>query len=294
MDNTDAVSFRIGCAVWAYKDWVGDFFPSGSPTSDFLRLYSQRFTTVEGNTTFYSVPSAANVQRWMQETPADFRFCPKLPRQITHDGLLMSHWPEAIAFLERMQGLGTRLGPILVQLPPSYSPNQGEDLAAFLAQWPHDQAAIAVEVRHLDWFSTEATARLNTLLAQWQAGRVLLDTRPIYDVLDEGHEDPQLASERRKPKVPLQPVVTAPFSLVRYISHPSLSVNQPYINDWVEQISAWLTQGTQIYFFVHCPIEAHSPGIARHIQQCLEGAGVAVPPLPWDTLETPTQLSLFG
>ncbi|NEQ55712.1 MAG: DUF72 domain-containing protein, partial [Leptolyngbya sp. SIO3F4] len=62
------VNFRIGCAVWAYKDWLGDFYPTGSRTSDFLWLYGQRMTCVEGNTTFYSIPSPEIVQRWASNT----------------------------------------------------------------------------------------------------------------------------------------------------------------------------------------------------------------------------------
>jgi hypothetical protein len=46
-------SFHLGCVVWAYKGWIGDLFPAGSAAKDFLRLYSRRLTTVEGNTTFY-------------------------------------------------------------------------------------------------------------------------------------------------------------------------------------------------------------------------------------------------
>jgi hypothetical protein len=49
----DMAHFYIGCAVWAYKDWLGELFPAGSKSSDFLSLYSSRLTTVEGNTTFY-------------------------------------------------------------------------------------------------------------------------------------------------------------------------------------------------------------------------------------------------
>jgi len=47
-------NFYIGCAVWGYKDWLGDLFPPGSKAADFLALYSRRLTTVEGNTTFYA------------------------------------------------------------------------------------------------------------------------------------------------------------------------------------------------------------------------------------------------
>src|SRR3712207_6304460 len=79
---------HIGCAVWAYKDWVGDLFPPGSKNTDFLALYSRRLTTVEGNTTFYATPKSEVVQRWAAETPDTFRFCFKLPRDISHEGPL--------------------------------------------------------------------------------------------------------------------------------------------------------------------------------------------------------------
>ena len=116
------MNFYLGCAVWAYKGWVGDLFPVGSPTKDLLRLYSQRFTTVEGNTTFYAIPSQETISRWMAETNPGFRFCLKLPRNLTHKGQLKPSISGAWSFIELMQGLGERLGVIFVQLPPSYTP----------------------------------------------------------------------------------------------------------------------------------------------------------------------------
>lgn len=291
-------AFYIGCAVWAYKDWVGDFYPPKSRAGDFLRLYSQRMTAVEGNTTFYSVPDEATVQRWAQESVPGFQFCLKLPRSVTHNGALMPRWPEALRFVAQMQPLGDRLGPFFAQLPPSYGPNQFFDLQAFLDHWPKQQGAIAVEVRHPDWFQSPHKERLNDLLQERSVGRVLLDTRPIYDCVDDGAEDPQIGSERRKPKLPLQPVVTAPFAIVRYIGHPSMTVNQIYFDEWVPRMAAWLQQGTQIYSFFHCPDESCSPAIARHFQYDLARAvgEAALPPMPWSRIEQlpqPSQLTLF-
>jgi uncharacterized protein YecE (DUF72 family) len=285
------LAFRLGCAVWSYKAWSGSFFPAGSRATNFLHLYGERMTTVEGNTTFYSSPSPAMVDRWVQATPDRFRFCPKLPRTVTHQGLLCPHLSEALAFLSLMQRLGNRLGPVFAQLPPSYSPAAFQDLADFLTGWPRQHAPLALEVRHLDWFQPSQRDRLNRLLVEQGVGRVLLDTRPIYETEDH---DPQLGSERRKPRVPLQLTVTAPFTLVRYISHPDLRRNDPYLEQWVRWVKQQLAEGNQIYFFVHCPVEAHSPAIARHFQARLEMAQVPVPPLPWNQLDTPPeQLTLF-
>ncbi len=280
------MKFRLGCAIWAYKQWVGDLFPPKSKSSDFLNLYSRRFTCVEGNTTFYSIPDRATVDRWKSETPSGFKFCPKLPKSLTHTGSLARSLPEALQFLELMQRLDDRLGVLFAQLPPSYSPANFEDLETFLRGWTG--ANLALEVRHAQWFKEPHHTQLNQLLKELKIGRVLLDSRPIYDCED----DPQLQSERKKPKVPLQPDITAPFSLIRYISHPT--ENQKYLEEWVEFVDRALQQGTEVYFFVHCPIEERSPQNARDFQQLLEQNSVSVPVLPWNQVDPPSsQMSLF-
>ncbi|XHX79398.1 MAG: DUF72 domain-containing protein [Stenomitos frigidus ULC029] len=283
------MTFHLGCAMWAYKGWLGELFPLESRAADFLHLYSRRFTTVEGNTTFYSIPDAKTVKRWATETPDGFEFCLKLPKSLTHNGLLQPALPGTLTFLTKMQGLGDRLGPLFAQLPPSYSPAMFADLEAFLTALPRHEADFALEVRHLDWFKAPHAENLTALLERLGVGRVLLDTRPLYDAPD----DPQLHSDRKKPKLPLQPSVTAPFSLIRFISHPDLALNQPFLDEWVALVEQWLRQGTRLYFFVHCPVEARSPANARYFQQLLERQSKQVPPLPWNTIHAPTQLSLF-
>lgn len=287
------MNFRLGLAIWGYKGWLGDLFPSGSRASEFLRLYGQRFRVVEGNTTFYSIPDSKTVARWAAETPAGFEFCLKLPKTLTHQGALAPAMPGVIQFLDQMQGLGDRLGPMFAQLPPGYGPDRFTDLEAFLTALPRDSQKFALEVRHLDWFREPYSSQLTALLNQLGVGRVLLDTRPIYD-LPEAADDPQVASERRKPRVPLQAEITAEFSLVRYISHPDLALNEGFLQQWAVQIDAWLSQGKRVYFFVHCPLEERSPTNARCFQQMLERRGSPVPPLPWNQLaQASTQLSLF-
>lgn len=283
------MNFRLGCAVWSYKGWVGDFYPTGSRAAEFLRLYSQRFTTVEGNTTFYAIPDADTVARWAAETPQGFEFCLKLPREITHQGLLEPYIPDVLSFLARMQGLGDRTGPIFAQLPPRYSPDAIDDLTAFLSAL-REKATLALEVRHPDWFQEPHASQLTTLLQQLGIGRVLLDSRPIYDAPD----DPQIHSERRKPKLPVEFSVTAPLSLIRFISHPEWELNRHFLEEWVDFIDRALRQGTRIYFFVHCPTEERSPHNARCFQELLIQRGVSVPPLPWNDLQpSPLQLNLF-
>ncbi|MDX2228751.1 MAG: DUF72 domain-containing protein [Leptolyngbyaceae cyanobacterium bins.349] len=283
-------NFWIGCALWGYKDWVGELFPSGSRSPDFLKLYGERLTAVEGNTTFYSVPDADTIARWAADTPPGFRFCPKFPQQITHRGPLQPKIQLAQQFITQMQGLGDRLGPLFAQLPPRYSPAQFTDLALFLTELAEVGVEIALEVRHLDWFQAPHRDRLHELLIRLQMGRVLLDTRPIYDVPD----DPQLEGDRKKPRVPVDYSITANFSLIRYISHPHWELNLPFLQDWKPMLNQALQQHTRIYLFVHCPVEARSPANARSLHQWLGQQGAIVPPLPWNQLTPPpAQLTLL-
>ena len=284
------MNFYLGCAVWSYQGWVGNLYPPKSKSRDFLRLYSQRFYTVEGNTTFYAVPSPEKVKRWREETALGFQFCPKFPQTITHQGLLQPSIPSALNFITRMKGLGDRLGVIFAQLPPRYSPAYLEDLIEFLQACRDTSVSLAVEVRHPDWYKEPHTSQLNQALTQLGIARVLLDTRPIYNSPD----DPQLNSERRKPHLPLQPVITANFTLIRFISHPQSQYNEPFLPEWVSHIGNWLNQDKKIYFFVHCPQEERSPINAYYLQSLLEKQRFNVPVLPtYETQCTPIQLTLF-
>ncbi len=291
-------NFYLGCAVWAYKGWVGDFYPRGSRSTEFLPLYSDRLMTVEVNYTFYVIPDRQTIERWAKDTPSEFRFCPKFPKHFTHNGLLMSYIEQAFQFLDLISGFGDRLGVSFIQLPPSYSPANFADLKNFLKALPTQDYQIALEVRHADWFKPNHSDRLNQLLQSLGIGRVLLDSRPIYDLPFGDDIDPALSipvqQERRKPNLPLQPLVTAPFSIVRFISHPDRDLNIRFWQEWETYLREWLIQGTQIYFFMHCQIEERSPHNAKYFQEMLEKANIPVPALPWDTLiAPPQQLTLF-
>ena len=284
------MNFYLGCAVWSYKEWIGNFYPPKSKPAEFLNLYSQRFTTVEGNTTFYATPTLETINKWVSQTPAEFKFCPKLNRQITHQGLLMPHADQALSFLTRMSHLNSRLGITFIQLPPSYSPQYWTDLSEFLKICRTSNLALALEVRHLDWFKPEYQELLNSLLNELNISRVLLDTRPIYSCPD----DPQINSPRKKPQLPLKPVITSNTGFIRFISHPNPEYNQSYLRKWAVNINDWLRQGKTIYFFVHCPQELHSPATARYFQTLLMQKCHNLPQLPWDKLDPhPQQLSLF-
>ncbi len=78
--------YFLGCPSWSEPAWRGSIYPRDIRPADCLSHYCRLFNAVEGNTTFYARPSAATVQRWAAQMPAGFRFCAKLPREISHAG----------------------------------------------------------------------------------------------------------------------------------------------------------------------------------------------------------------
>ena len=80
--------FHVGTQGWNYPAWVGPFYPRAARASDFLSLYARIFDTVEVDSTFYAVPSAASVANWALRTPPAFRFALKFPREATHEAAL--------------------------------------------------------------------------------------------------------------------------------------------------------------------------------------------------------------
>jgi uncharacterized protein YecE (DUF72 family) len=275
--------FSIGCAIWGYKDWVGSLFPPGSKSADFLALYSRRLTTVEGNTTFYAVPGLEVVARWAAETPEEFRFCFKIPREISHSGHLARKVGETLAFVERMAPLGPRLGPFFLQVPPSYDPSQIDDLDQWLAAWPPGYR-VAVEVRHDDWYVASGEGDLMRLLQQHGAGRVLMDVRPLSAGPLPGAEENLQRARDNKPDVPLHPLRSSDVALVRYIGHPDPDLNTPLLEEWAVRVANWLAEDTQVFFFCHCPVEQRSPALCRAFHERLARLA-EVPPLPWNSFD---------
>jgi uncharacterized protein YecE (DUF72 family) len=281
------MNFYIGCPIWSWKGWVGNFYPEGTRPGDFLHEYARRLTTVEGNTTFYAVPAQKTLEAWAEEMPTTFRFCPKVPKAISHEGKLMDNVERAQGFIDLMRQLGSRLGPMFLQLPPRYSPKLLGDLEGFLAQWPHD-VRLAVEVRHLDWFDAPHDDSLNRLLTSHNMARVTIDTRPIRDLSGEdilagSVYQSLLEARERKPDIPVVPQRTADFVFVRYIGHPEVEVNEPYLAEWSDYFISQLQDGADVYMFCHSPNNFAAPWLCRRVYSQVEKQ-VDLLPLPWNQL----------
>jgi uncharacterized protein YecE (DUF72 family) len=161
------MGLRLGTSSWGEKGWVGTFYPPGTPALEFLGHYASRFGTVEADNTYYRVPSAKTVLGWEGRVPHGFTLCAKFPRAVVHggagprpDAAAILDGPEACVtrdlFLKRMQLMGAKLGPLLVQFPyfnRSAFAEPGpflERLNRFLEDLPGD-FRYAVEIRNRHW-----------------------------------------------------------------------------------------------------------------------------------------------
>jgi uncharacterized protein YecE (DUF72 family) len=197
-----------------------------------------------------------------------------------------------------MQQFGTRLGPMFLQLPPRYSPNLFADLRTFLSRWPRE-VRLAVEVRHLDWFESPHDEALDQLLTANNMARVTIDTRPIRNL----HGDQSLAgssyqslleAREKKPDVPVVPKRTSDFVFVRYIGHPDLEINRPFLNEWGSYFLSQIKEGADVYAFCHSPDNMIAPTLCKELHQRV-AKDVEIAPLPWDDVkpDVPQQGLLF-
>jgi uncharacterized protein YecE (DUF72 family) len=152
------VNVRVGTSGYSYAEWKGTFYPEKMAAKDMLRYYSERFPTVEINNTFYRMPKDALLAGWAEQVPESFTFVLKASQRITHMKRLKD-CGEVLTFLYgTTASLGSRLGPLLFQLPPNFRKDVPR-LREFFAQMP-DRRKVAIEFRHASWFDEEVYAAL--------------------------------------------------------------------------------------------------------------------------------------
>jgi uncharacterized protein YecE (DUF72 family) len=147
----------VGTAGWAIPRAVAEAFPTDGSG---LERYAARFNAVEINSTFYRSHRPQTFERWRTATPDGFRFAVKAPKAITHEARLVGCAARLGQFFDEIAPLAEKLGPVLVQLPPSLA-FEPAVAAAFLgdlrARW---RGPVALEPRHVSWFGAEAAALL--------------------------------------------------------------------------------------------------------------------------------------
>jgi uncharacterized protein YecE (DUF72 family) len=143
----------VGTSGWQYADWRGAFYPAELPQRRWLEHYAGAFPTVEVNNAFYRLPERATFADWAGRTPANFVVSVKMSRYLTHVRRLLGPAEPVARFLDRAAGLGGKLGPVLLQLPPTLRADAGL-LDAALGTFPGG-VRVVVEPRHSSWWRDE-------------------------------------------------------------------------------------------------------------------------------------------
>lgn len=177
------VNWYLGSSAFSFKDWVGVFYPADLDPRDYLKYYSRVFNAVEIDSTFYAIPRSEVVEHWGMETGEDFKICAKLPKIITHGRELVDVQEPMSAFLDVMRILKDKLGPILVQLPPSFNILKWENLKDFLGTLPKD-VRFAIELRHRSWYNEKTEKLLREHNVAWVATEYKQLPRRIYCTAD--------------------------------------------------------------------------------------------------------------
>ena len=277
--------------MWANREWVGTWFPADTPIGRELETYATWCTTVEGNTTFYTTPPEHTVARWVEQASENFRFCFKLPQEITHQRRLRDCESVLFEFLDRVDTMGHLLGPIQIQLPASFEPGDLPVLDSFLSDLPA-RFDWAVEVRHPDFFAGGESERpLNDLLAARSVNRVTLDSRALF--LGTPRTTAEREAWENKPRLPVRPVATGTQPLVRLIGQSDAEASLAEWEPWVGKLAEWLHAGLEPHVFTHTPDNAAAPDLARRLWARVAALVDDIAPLP-DALTSGEQLEFFS
>ena len=237
----------IGTSGWVYGAWKGRFYPPALPQAQQLGYYASRFDTTEVNYSFYHVPSAETYRRWLSVVPPGFLFALKANRFITHLARLRnaeSAWNE---FTRSARELGQHLGPILVQLPPSFRKDHAV-LNSFLEMTSTSSASVrlAFEFRHTSWFIDETYRLLNR-----HGAALCIADGPRFPRVDQ---------------------VTADFAYLRF--HGRMPREAPCYSD--EQlrheaniIERLTRRGIDTYVYFNNDAWAHAPANAARLRELL-------------------------
>jgi uncharacterized protein YecE (DUF72 family) len=256
----------LGTQGFSFKDWVGPFYPEGTPSSRYLEAYIRHFNSVEIDATFYGAPRFSTVEGWRKRTPEGFRFAAKFPRMITHEKKLDRAQGDAEAFVGTMQALGDKLGVLTLQFAYDFTPDLIDRLEAFLRALP-EGPRYAVEVRNRGWLTTDLGEMLSNL--------------NVALVLQDLHYMPRLDW------------ITADFTVIRWLGRRKdihtfdrIQIDRTQaLEAWAEKVGRFLEDDVDVFGFFNNHFAGHSPASVRQFAGIL---GHELQPLARD--DDPQQL----
>jgi uncharacterized protein YecE (DUF72 family) len=267
---------RIGASSWSTPSWEGVFYPQGLAPGRWISHYATEFDTVEIDATFYRVPDPKTVAQWRERTPPGFLFAAKVPQAITHEKMLEGCAGEMTAFVRVMEGLGDRLGPLLLQFRyfrKAEMPDPGpflDRLERFLPSLPAGPR-YAVEVRNRNLL----TGRLFDILSRHRVALAFID-HPWFARIDELMRRPEAR--------------TADFAYVRWLGdrHGIEKVTTTWdrlivdrareMGRWIPALRTLMAENRTVYGYFNNHYAGYAVGSIRLFRESWAAAAASGPP----------------
>jgi uncharacterized protein YecE (DUF72 family) len=243
------MALLIGTSGWHYQHWKGGLYPAGVPATRWLTYYAERFQTVELNNAFYRLPRKEAFEKWSVEVPDDFVVAVKASRYLTHIRRLREPQDPVRLLVDRANGLGQKLGPFLLQLPPTLKADL-ESLETTLTAFP-EEARVAVEMRHASWFTEEC--------------RKVLERRGAALCLADG--GPTVTPVWR----------TVNWTYVRFHrgrASPESCYGDAALRRWAKRLASEWGAGEQIFAYFNNDAHGCAPHDARKFARAAEAVGL--------------------
>jgi uncharacterized protein YecE (DUF72 family) len=244
----------VGCSGWEYKHWRRVFYPTDVARRRWLAYYASQFDTVEINSSFYRLPSVSSLRSWDDETPKPFLFALKASRYLTHFKRLMDPGEPLQRLFERARTLGSKLGPVLYQLPPGWSVNI-DRLATFLRALPRELPVArgrSVRLRHVIEFRDKS----------WYADEVL-ELLAGHGVALCLHDMPGSESGKR---------LVGPFVYLRFHgadARYSGGYGSRRLRRWADWLAEARHSGRDLHVFFNNDVGGHAPRDALTLRRLL-------------------------
>lgn len=236
----------VGCSKWGRPEWVGKIYPPDTKEKDFLQQYVQHYNCVELNATHYKAYGASAIAKWKEKAGGrDFKFCPKMYKNITHFRNLTGKEFITNEFLRGISAFEEKLGPVFIQFADNFSPNRKDELFSYL-RWLPKNFQFFLELRHPGWFVPAVFEELLTFLKNEKIGQVITDTAGRRDCVHMH--------------------LTVPIAFIRFVGNSLHPTDFKRINEWSKRIHYWLDKGIkEVYFMVHSGDESVSPELTKYV-----------------------------
>ncbi|HEU4677773.1 MAG TPA: DUF72 domain-containing protein [Candidatus Paceibacterota bacterium] len=249
---------HIGTSGWMYKDWGESFYPTDMKRGH-LAYLARTFDTVEVNSSFYHLPAKSTFEKWCRETPEHFVFSVKLSRYITHEKRIKSARVALERFMRHAEPLRTKLGVVLVQLPPNLAYDKKvlgrflQDL--FVVTERNFRVRVALEPRHKSWMNCLLDPDVRPLLWDRNIALVFPDSAKIPSF------EPTIEN------------ITADFIYVRFhgpTSFASSRYGPRRLKPWAERIARWSSGGFDVFVYFNNDVHGHAIVDARTLKRQLK------------------------